>query len=79
MCWVTEHLEQLRREQRPGSERPGIQLPIGPPPKPKAKPVDGGFESMTMPELKATARDKGLSGYSKLNKAGLISLLETNG
>ena len=35
----------------------------------------GSFESMTVSELKAKAKAKGLSGYSRLKKAELIKLL----
>ena len=34
------------------------------------------LESMTMVQLKALAKDKGLRGYSRLNKAALINLID---
>jgi hypothetical protein len=33
------------------------------------------LKKMTVVKLKAVARERGLSGYSKLNKAGLVKLL----
>ena len=33
------------------------------------------LKKMTVVKLKAVAKEKGLSGYSKLNKAGLVKLL----
>jgi len=38
------------------------------------EPID--FESMTVVELKALAKDRGLQGYSTLKKAELIDLLK---
>lgn len=36
------------------------------------------FDSMTLPELKAFCREKGIKGYSKLNKNELIYLIKSN-
>jgi len=36
------------------------------------------YSSMKVSELKKLAQTKGLSGYTKLNKAGLVNLLENN-
>jgi len=36
------------------------------------------YSSMKVSELKSLCSEKGLSGYTKLNKAGLVNLLENN-
>ncbi len=42
----------------------------------KEKPAEKDLESLTVPELKEKAKEKGLSGYSKLRKAELIEALK---
>ena len=36
------------------------------------------YESMTVAQLRELARERGLTGYSSLNKADLIQLLKEN-
>ena len=36
------------------------------------------YSTMKVSELKKLAQTKGLTGYTKLNKAGLVNLLENN-
>ena len=36
------------------------------------------YESMTVAQLRELARERGLTGYSSLNKADLIQLLKDN-
>ena len=36
------------------------------------------YATMKVSELKAACSEKGLTGYTKLNKAGLVNLLENN-
>ena len=38
--------------------------------------TSGNLESLKVVELKAMAKEQGLTGYSKLNKAQLIELLK---
>ena len=42
------------------------------------EPYKIDYESMTVVELRALAKDRGLTGYSSLNKADLIQLLKDN-
>ena len=44
----------------------------------KLKIESGDFDSMTLPELKDFCREKGIKGYSKLNKNELIYLIESH-
>ena len=44
--------------------------------KPTATAVD--YDAMTVAELKATAKEKGLKGYTALKKADLIQFLKDN-
>ena len=41
----------------------------------KSSPKSKKYQSMTVVQLKQSARERGLSGYSKLNKAALLDLL----
>ena len=36
------------------------------------------YESMTVAELTELCKERGISGYSSLNKAGIIELLRNN-
>ena len=40
--------------------------------------MENNYEVLRMPELKALARERGLRGYSRLRKAGLIAFLQNN-
>ena len=40
--------------------------------------MENNYETLRMPELKALARERGLRGYSRLRKAGLIAFLQNN-
>ena len=42
------------------------------------EPHNIDYESMTVVELRALAKERGLTGYSSLNKADLIQLLKEN-
>ena len=42
------------------------------------EPQSLDYESMTVVELRALAKERGLTGYSSLNKADLIQLLKDN-
>ncbi|HIC50136.1 MAG: hypothetical protein CXX69_04380 [Candidatus Thalassarchaeum betae] len=48
-----------------------------PEPEPEVEPeADSGLSNMTVDTLKKMARERGLTGFSKLNKSDLITLLE---
>ena len=48
-----------------------------PEPEPEVEPeADSGLSDMTVDTLKKMARERGLTGFSKLNKSDLITLLE---
>ena len=48
-----------------------------PEPEPELEPEELSLSDFTVDQLKAMASERGLSGYSKLKKAELITLLET--
>ena len=48
-----------------------------PEPEPAPEPEEPNLSDFTVDQLKAMASERGLSGYSKLKKAELITLLET--
>ena len=48
-----------------------------PEPEPEPEPTEPSFSDLTVDQLKTMANQRGLSGYSKLKKAEIITLLET--
>jgi len=48
-----------------------------PEPEPDSEPMEHGLSDLTVDQLKTVANQRGLSGYSKLKKAEIITLLET--
>ena len=48
-----------------------------PEPEPEPEPEEPGLSDFTVDQLKAMASERGLSGYSKLKKSEIITLLET--
>ncbi len=48
-----------------------------PEPEPDPEPMQPGLSDLTVDQLKTVANQRGLSGYSKLKKAEIITLLET--
>jgi len=48
-----------------------------PEPEPDSEPMEPGLSDLTVDQLKTVANQRGLSGYSKLKKAEIITLLET--
>ncbi len=48
-----------------------------PEPEPESEPEEPNLSDFTVDQLKAMANERGLSGYSKLKKSEIITLLET--
>ena len=73
MSWITEKITQLQTAFN-------AFIPNTPAYSHKdcshSKSVD--FNSLKVTELKALAKEKGLSGYTSLRKAQLIEMLEQN-
>ena len=49
---------------------------LEPEPEPEPEPEDPSLSNLTVDQLKAMASERGLSGYSKLKKSEIITLLE---
>ena len=73
MSWITEKITQLQTAfnafipNDTGHSHEGCS---------HSKSVD--FNSLKVAELKAVAKEKGLTGYTSLRKAQLIEMLEQN-
>ena len=73
MSWITEKITQIQEAFRtsithvPGSSHQDCSHSMS---------VD--FNSLKVTELKAIAKEKGLTGYTSLRKAELIELIEQN-
>ena len=68
--------KQQRLKKQWPNQRTNLKLPKQPRPKkhpPRLKKAD--YSKMTVAELKAAAKDKGISGYTSLKKAELITAL----
>lgn len=59
---VREHVKNIRREIRNSTP---VMLDVAETP----------LQNMSVPALKAKAKERGLSGYSKMNKQALVDLL----
>lgn len=63
--------------QTPGKMRKGVLTLHHEATRPRRtdKPSVEALEAMTRDELRALAKDRGLAGYGRLNKAGLVEVL----